>query len=170
MALLKTREWDLSTACSPYEARKGQIARENFKGVYIGLRGFIRNDRAGRWGLKVGEGFGKKGILGRSDDQALSLAFGFEAKNIDCKVRVFETPIWSFERLERRLMRLLGERFGSSPLAHNFAGATETYGDFATPEEAYEAMAYFLEELEVFYWTTDQGKPIRFRDFWAMTA
>lgn len=172
-ALIKFR-FDLSKACTPYEARKGQIAKENFKGVYIGLRGFIREgDRAGRWAIKVGEGFGKKGILGRADDQALSLAFGFNAREVDRKVHMFGNPekiVWSFERLERALMRELDKRFGGSPLAHNFAGATETYGDFATPEEAYHAAELMLAELHLEDWTTNQGEDIGCVDFWRLTS
>lgn len=148
------------------------ILDSNFAGTYIGIRGFIRKgDKKGRWALKVGQGCGKGGVVGRCDNQGLSIAFGMPAKMIDHTLyflsdKNHENPVYGIRSLESVLMDEMKERFNNAPVAHEFAGYTETFGDFKTPEKAYMAARDMLKN-KLDDLTMAHGEPIPLKDFWA---
>jgi hypothetical protein len=121
-------------------------------GAYIALRGFVRkNDRAGRWALKIGKAQNDLGMMGRADNQGISLLWGI--------------PSYAHANsIESDFKKLAREIFGHSPISHTFSGHTETFGDFVSPVHAYAAATRLVNLWVPELTHNDIFTPI---DFWA---
>ena len=117
-----------------------------FRGCYIGLRANFDENLKPWFSIKIGKGTGKKGALGRCDDQALPALFLFDGYYIGIKPKPSEAS-GSFltltarhiVNLERDLIERAREKFGDAPTLYSYAGSCETFGKFETPQEAYQA-------------------------------
>ena len=127
-----------------------------FRGCYIGLRANFDENLKPWFSIKIGKGTGKKGALGRCDDQALPALFLFDGYNVGIKWSeqgkgLFNLRARSIHNLERILQEKARELFGDAPTLYSYAGSCETFGKFENPQEAYQAgkiLADYLAEID----------------------
>ena len=132
-----------------------RYVKGGFRGCYIGLRANFDANLNVWYSIKVGKGTGRKGALGRCDDQALPALFLFDGYNVGIKQNIdfrdSPFPIFytgrSIYNLERMMMDQARKDFGESPLLYSFAGSTETFGNFQTPKDAYLAAERIADSI-----------------------
>ena len=126
-----------------------------FRGCYIGLRANFDENLKPWFSLKIGKGTGKKGALGRCDDQALPALFLFDGYWIGIKPETSNKPEGAFltltarymVNLERALLEKAREKFGDAPTLYKYAGSCETIGKFETPQDAYQAARFLADDI-----------------------
>ena len=122
-----------------------------FRGCYIGLRANFDENLKPWFSIKIGKGTGKKGALGRCDDQALPALFLFNGYWIGIKSEPSEALLNLTARhiinLERDLIERARKKFGDAPTLYKYAGSSETFGKFETPQEAYQAGKFLADGI-----------------------
>ena len=124
-----------------------------FKGCYIGLRTNFTKNLSPWYSIKVGKGCGVKGALGRCNDQALPALFLFDGWWVGWKEPnptrqcMFNIIGREIVNLEHALLFSADRQFGKAPLDYSFAGSTETFGNFNTPDQAYYAAKILADEI-----------------------
>ena len=131
-----------------------RYVKGGFRGCYIGLRANFDANLNVWYSIKVGKGTGRKGALGRCDDQALPALFLFDGYNVGIQSSFSEgNGLFVLGRsicnLERKMMEKARKEFGEAPLLYSFAGSTETFGNFQTPKDAYLAAKLIADSLRL---------------------